>query len=146
MGTYAIDSLTAIHLTNRQTQILMKENKNNIKRGEEITTEYFAFLDQHIDDVVNGQAMDFLELNQIAKALHVSHSHLSDTLQRETGHHPCHFYDLKIIDKAKSLLTNTNLSIAEIAKKLTYDPSNFGKFFKKFTGQTAGEFRKQYKK
>ena len=76
MGTYAIGNLTAIHLTNRQTQILMKENKNNIKRGEEITTEYFAFLDQHIDDVVNGQAMDFLELNQIAKALHVSHSHL----------------------------------------------------------------------
>lgn len=120
--------------------------QNNSKRGEEITTEYFAFLDQHIEDVVNGQANDFLELNQIAKALHISHSHLSDTLQQQTGHHPCHFYDLKILDKAKTLLINTDLSIAEIAKKLTYDPSNFGKFFKKFAGQTAGEFRKQNKK
>lgn len=118
----------------------------NTKRGEEITTEYFAFLDQHIEDVVNGKENDFLELNQIAKALHLSHSHLSDTLQRQTGHHPCHFYDLKIIDKAKSLLSDTDLSIAQIAKKLTYDPSNFGKFFKKFAGQTAGEFRKQNKK
>lgn len=120
--------------------------QNNIKRGEEITTKYFAFLDQHIDDVVNGQTNDFLEVNQIAKALNLSHSHLSDTLQQETGHHPCHFYDLKILDKAKTLLTNTDLSIAEIAKKLTYDPSNFGKFFKKFAGQTAGEFRKGNKK
>lgn len=125
----------------------MKETKQfKIKRSEEITTEYFAFLDQHIEDVVNGQTNDFLELNQIAKALHVSHSHLSDTLQQETGHHPCHFYDLKILDKAKTLLTNTDLSIAEIAKKLTYDASNFGKFFKKFSDQTAGEFRKQNKK
>ncbi len=122
-----------------------KGAKNANKRSEEITTNYFAFLDQHIEDVVNGQANDFLELNQIAKALHLSHSHLSDTLQQTTGHHPCHFYDLKILDKAKAFLTDTDLSIAEIAKKLTYDPSNFGKFFKKFTGQTAGEYRKQQK-
>lgn len=118
----------------------------NTNRGEEITTKYFAFLDQHIEDVVNGKEGDFLGLNQIAKALHLSHSHLSDTLQQQTGHHPCHFYDLKIIDKAKLLLSDTDLSIAEIAKKLTYDPSNFGKFFKKFAGQTAGEFRKLHKK
>lgn len=126
--------------------IIDVETKNAKKRSEEIITNYFAFLDRHIEEVVNGQAIDFLELNQIAKALYLSHSHLSDTLQKETGHHPCHFYDLKIVDKAKSLLTNTDLSIAEIAKKLTYDPSNFGKFFKKFSGQTAGEFRKQKRK
>lgn len=117
-----------------------------MKRSKEIMSDYFAFLDQHIEAVVNGQASDFLELNQIAKELHISHSHLSDTLQQTTGHHPCHFYDLKIVDKAKSLLANTDLSIAIIARKLTYDPSNFGKFFKKFTGQTAGAFRKQQKK
>ena len=109
----------------------------------QITRQYFAFLDQHVEDVANGNATDFLALNQIANALHISHSHLSDTLQKSTGHHPCHFYDLKIVEKAKSLLKETDLSVASIAKKLTYDPSNFSKFFKKFTGQTAGEFRKQ---
>jgi AraC family transcriptional regulator of adaptative response / methylphosphotriester-DNA alkyltransferase methyltransferase len=113
------------------------------KRPGQITEQYFAFLDQHIEDVANGNATDFLELNQIADALHITHSHLSDTLQKSTGHHPCHFYDLKIVNKAKSLLKETDLSIAFIAKKLTYDPSNFSKFFKKFTGQTAGQFRKQ---
>lgn len=115
------------------------------KRSAQITEQYFAFLDQHIEDVASGNATDFLELNKIADALYISHSHLSDTLQKSTGHHPCHFYDLKIVDKAKSLLKETDLSIAFIAKKLTYDPSNFSKFFKKFTGQTAGQFRKQQK-
>lgn len=125
----------------------MKDTRQNkLKRSEKITTDYLAFLDQHIEDVVEGNVSDFLELNQIAKALHVSHSHLSDTLQKETGHHPCYFYDLKIVGKAKLLLTESDVSIAEIAKKLTYDPSNFGKFFKKFTGKTAGEFRKECKK
>ncbi|SDK63513.1 AraC-type DNA-binding protein [Pedobacter sp. ok626] len=118
---------------------------NETKRAAEITEQYFAFLDEHVEDVANGNATDFLELNQIANALHISHSHLSDTLQKSTGHHPCHFYDLKIVEKAKSLLKETDLSIAFIAKQLTYDPSNFSKFFKKFTGQTAGEFRKQQK-
>jgi AraC family transcriptional regulator of adaptative response / methylphosphotriester-DNA alkyltransferase methyltransferase len=120
------------------------ENSDN-KRSSEITRQYFEFLDQHIEDVVNGNIPEFMELNQIANALFISHSHLSDTLKKTKGHHPCHFYDLKIIDKAKSLLMETDLSIASIAKRLTYDPSNFSKFFKKFTGQTAGEFRRQQK-
>lgn len=126
----------------------MRDNtlSNSLNRGQEITTAYFDLLDKHIEEVVQGEATDFMELNQIASALFISHSHLSDTIQQTMGHHPCHFYDLKIIDKAKSLLTDTKSSIAEIARTLTYDPSNFSKFFKKFTGQTAGEFRKQHRK
>ncbi|WP_425549806.1 helix-turn-helix domain-containing protein [Chryseobacterium ginsenosidimutans] len=47
---------------------------------------------------------------------------------------------------SKKMLMNTNLSIAVIAKKLTYDPSNFSKFFKNWTSQTPGQFRKEHKK
>lgn len=119
----------------------VKQSKT--KRGEEITNEYFAFLDLHIEEVATGKVSDFLELNQIAQLLHVSHTHLSDTIQQTTGHHPCHFYDLKIVEKAQKLLFQTDLSIASIAKKLTYDPSNFSKFFKSWTGNTPGNFRKK---
>jgi len=112
------------------------------KRSEEITQNYFQFLDRHISDVVSGKATDFMEINQIASELFISHKHLTDTVQQETGHHPCHFYDLKIIDHAKKMLEETALPVSEIAKILTYDPSNFSKFFKKFTGQAPGTFRK----
>ncbi|PUB27529.1 AraC-like DNA-binding protein [Elizabethkingia sp. YR214] len=120
----------------------MSDQDINMKRSKEILTSYFAFLDQHIDDVIQGRVSEFMELNQIARELAVSHQHLSDTVQLETGHHPCHFYDEKIIDQAKKLLKETKVPIARVATQLTYDPSNFSKFFKKWTGQTPGYFRK----
>ncbi|WP_447636750.1 helix-turn-helix domain-containing protein [Flavobacterium microcysteis] len=120
----------------------MTSKQDSQKRSEEITQNYFQFLDRHIDDVVTGKETDFMEINQIASELFISHKHLTDTIQQETGHHPCHFYDLKIIDHAKKMLEETTLPVSEIAKILTYDPSNFSKFFKKFTGQAPGTFRK----
>lgn len=120
----------------------MKENQEILKRSREITERYFKFLDQHIDDVVSGRVMEFMEINEIADHLFLSHTHLTDTIQKETGNHPCYFYDLRIIAEAKKLLSDSDKSIAEIAMILTYDPSNFSKFFKKFVGQTPGRYRK----
>lgn len=120
-------------------------NQNILKRSKEITENYFRFLDKHIAEVVSGQTTDFMEINQIANELFISHKHLTDTVQKETGNHPCHFYDLKIIGEAKQMLSKTDKSVAEIAQILTYDPSNFSKFFKKFVGQTPGQFRKENK-
>jgi AraC-like DNA-binding protein len=123
----------------------MSKTDEGISRSKEIAEKYFVFLDKHIEEVVSGKASEFLEINQIAGALFVSHKHLTDTVQKETGNHPCHFYDLKIIDEAKKMLSETNKSVAEIARILTYDPSNFSKFFKKFVGQTPGKYRKESK-
>ncbi|MDR3714536.1 MAG: AraC family transcriptional regulator [Puia sp.] len=117
--------------------------KRQNKRAEEITRNYFSLLDKHIEEVVNGDVSKFMELNQIASALFVSHKHLTFTIQQATGNHPCHFYDLKIIEQAKIKLSGTDLSIAEIARIFTYDPSNFSKFFKKFVGQTPRQWRMQ---
>lgn len=116
------------------------------KRNKEIANDYFAFLDRHLSDIVEGRVTKMMELNQIAKALFISHTHLTDVIQQTMGHHPCHFYDLKIAEQAKRMILTTTNSIATIAHTLTYDPSNFSKFFKKFTGQTPGEFRKKHKK
>jgi AraC-type DNA-binding domain-containing proteins len=125
----------------------MEQTERDIlSRSKEITENYFQFLDKHILDVISGKVDDFMEINQIARELFLSHKHLTDILQKETGNHPCHFYDLKILDEAKRMLSETDKSIAEIAKILTYDPSNFSKFFKKFVGQTPGQFRKENKK
>ncbi len=120
--------------------------RNEGKRGREITRQYFDFLDLHIEDVIHGRVPEFFGLSKIAGELAVSHKHLTATVQREMGNHPCHFYDARIIEKAKQLLMNFELSIAEIALTLTYDPSNFSKFFKKWTGITPGQFRSTYQK
>jgi len=122
---------------------MIKTEQDILKRSKEITENYFRFLDNHISDLVSGKVDEFMEINQIASALFISHKHLTDTVQKETGNHPCHFYDLKIIDEAKRMLSETDKSVSEIAKILTYDPSNFSKFFKRFVGQTPKKFREE---
>lgn len=122
----------------------VNDDNKSLKRSEEITNAYFDFLDRHLSDIVSGRTTEMMQLNQIAGALFLSPGHLTDTIQQTMGHHPCHFYDLKIAEQAKKMLLTTTHSIADIANTLTYDPSNFSKFFKKFTGQTPGEFRKQH--
>ena len=117
--------------------------QTDIKRSKQLTQNYFQFLDTHIMEVVSGKVTSFMQINQIAKELFVSHQHLTAIVQQETGNHPCHFYDLKIIEQAKRMLIDTNYSISEIARLLTYDPSNFLKFFKKLEGKTPGQFRKE---
>ena len=124
---------------------MKRDEQAILKRSEEITKNYFQFLDKHIEDVVLGKVDEFMEINQIASELFISHTHLTDTVQKETGNHPCHFYDHKIIEEAKRMLSETDKSVSEIARILTYDPSNFSKFFKKFVGQTPAQFRKEIK-
>ncbi|HVI45830.1 MAG TPA: helix-turn-helix domain-containing protein [Chitinophaga sp.] len=111
-------------------------------RNEEITENYLKFLDQHLANLVEGREADMLHINEIATQLFLDPGHLSNTVKLVTGHHPCYFFDKKIIEKAKQLLKGTNLSVSEIARTLTYDPSNFSKFFRKMTGLTPGDFRK----
>ncbi|WP_347217249.1 AraC family transcriptional regulator [Chryseobacterium sp.] len=117
-----------------------------MKRSEEITHKYFNFLENHIQQVISGAVPEFMEVNEIAGKLAVSHKHLTDTIKKETGQHPCYFYDEEIIRCARQMLVDSDKSVAEIARIFTYDPSNFSKFFKKMTGETPGDFRKSFKK
>ncbi|WP_454881161.1 helix-turn-helix domain-containing protein [Sphingobacterium detergens] len=111
------------------------------RRSTEITIQYFELLDRHLSDLVNGKAMEMLELKDIASLLCISQKHLIKIIQETSGNHPCHFYVNKILTCTKDLLINSTLTISTIAQTLTYDPSNFTKFFKKYEGITPSEFR-----
>lgn len=54
---------------------------------------------------------------------------------------PCDIYEEKLMSVAKELILTSGLSMADIARQLTFDPSNFIKFFKHFEGITPGQFR-----
>lgn len=122
----------------------MSERKKN-NRSKEISEQYLEFLDRHIEDVLFARTADFMSLKQIASELAISHKHLIDVIQHEFGRHPSYFYDFRIIRVIKEILLKEEVSIAEVARKFSYDPSNFSKFFKRQTGQTPGSFRRQNK-
>ena len=119
------------------------QEQETLTGGEVITREYFAFLDRHPDDLLAGRETEMLHINGIAQRLFIAPVHLSNTVKLITGNHPCYYFDKKIIDLARHLLLETQLSSAEIARRLTFDPSNFNKFYKKLTGETPSQFREK---
>jgi AraC-like DNA-binding protein len=44
---------------------------------------------------------------------------------------------------AKNMIRENKMAIGDIARHLTYDPSNFTKFFKQYTGQTPKQYREE---
>lgn len=119
------------------------EDGNSFPRHRELISNYFELIDVHVSNLVNGLETEMMELNDIARKLCVSHKHLIAIMKQLTGHHPCHFYIRKILEKANQMLRETDYSAAEIARKLTYDPSNFTKFYKKYSGMTPGQYRRK---
>lgn len=111
------------------------------KRKKEITRQYIAQLDEHIRQLKEGKAERALEIKDLAKLLHVHPVHLSNTIKEVTGQSTCDLYEERLLEISKELLLNTEMSVAAIARQLTYDPSNFTKFFKQYTGTTPKKFR-----
>ncbi|MBV8216511.1 MAG: helix-turn-helix domain-containing protein [Verrucomicrobia bacterium] len=79
-----------------------------------------------------------------AAMLGVSPETLSETVKKETGKTPGTMIRERILLEAKRLLLHTSLSVAEIGYDLRFkDPSYFNRFFRRSTGDTPVEFRKQ---
>lgn len=114
-------------------------------RKKEIAKQYIAELDDHIQQLKEGKAERAFEIRDLARILHVHPVHLSNTIKEVTGRSTCDLYEERLLNISKELLLTTNMSIASIARQLTYDPSNFTKFFKHFAGITPKKFREQYK-
>ncbi len=85
-----------------------------------------------------------LSLSDVAEHVYVSQWHLSKLLNRETGQS---FFDLLggiRIGQARDLLEDPLLRIHEVAERTGYsDVAHFSKSFKRYTGMTPGEYRKE---
>ena len=122
----------------------MKIPEKILARQHEITKEYLAVLDTHLLDIVEGRMTEMYEIRDIADVMHIHPIHLSNTIKIATGVHPCFFYEEKIMNIAKAMLQKNEMSISAIANLLTYEPSNFTKFFKRFESKTPKQYREDY--
>ena len=122
----------------------MKIPEKILARQHEITKEYLAVLDTHLLDIVEGRTTEMYEIRDIADVMHIHPIHLSNTIKIATGVHPCFFYEEKIMNIAKAMLQKNAMSISAIANLLTYEPSNFTKFFKRFESKTPKQYREEY--
>lgn len=115
-------------------------------RQKEIVKNYLVQLDKHINDLRNGKAENTFEIKDFADMLHIHPTHLSNTINEVLQQSPCDLYENKLVNLAKELLKDTNLPIAEIARQLFFDPSNFTKHFKRYAGTTPKQYRNEQSK
>ncbi|RYY61683.1 MAG: AraC family transcriptional regulator [Chitinophagaceae bacterium] len=78
----------------------------------------------------------------IAQALHISPNYLSGLLKTLTGKSTQQHIHDRMIELAKQMLSNTGLSISEVAYALGFSyPQSFSKLFKSKTSLSPAEFR-----
>ena len=110
-------------------------------RQKEIVKQYTAALDKHILELKAGEVEVMYEIRDFASLLHIHPVHLTNTIKEVTGKSACDLFEDRLVVLSKEMIATSSLSIGEIARQLTYDPSNFVKFFKKFTGMTPKKYR-----
>ncbi|WP_100612960.1 helix-turn-helix domain-containing protein [Confluentibacter lentus] len=112
-------------------------------RKIEIANQFLQVLDKHLTELKTGQVDKSFELKDIAERLFILPNHMSDTVSEVLGKSPCSIYEEKLVIISKEMIETSSRPITEIARTLDYDPSNFTKFFKKYTGLTPTKYRKQ---
>ncbi|WP_158826636.1 helix-turn-helix domain-containing protein [Mucilaginibacter lacusdianchii] len=118
-------------------QFLTRKNHHHdlIGRMNAWLNEYFG----HTDTVINGLPSP----QDIAAHLNVSQRYLSDMLKALTGNTTQQHIHLALIEKAKTLLSQTTLTTAEIAYQLGFEhPQSFNKLFKQRTKVSPALFRR----
>ena len=115
--------------------------KKILARQHEITAEFLKQIDIHLDDIRNERVTEMFEIRDLAALLFIHPTHLSNTIKLTTGKAPCFFFEEKLLNIAKEMLRDNKLAIGDVARILTYDPSNFTKFFKHFEGITPKQYR-----
>lgn len=94
-----------------------------------------SFVDEHISD-------DNVNIDDMASAAATSKSGLNRKMKSLTGVTPMDFLARARMKKAQQLLSDTDLTIFEVADKCGYyDPKYFSKVFKRTTGKSPSDYK-----
>jgi AraC family transcriptional regulator len=137
MGKLYIESLTQaliIHLLRHYTevaQIVRSENRNLTH----------IHLQQAIDYIHTNLDRD-LSLFQIAKVINISPTYFASLFKRATGTSPHQYVIQQRVERAKVMLSKTDLAIADIALQVGFSSqSHLTQQFKRLTGVTPKQVR-----
>jgi AraC family transcriptional activator of pobA len=120
-------------------QLKIKEQITEAK--ENITLQHFRAFQKNLKNSETTQ-----NIPQFAAALGISAVHLNRICRAVAGKSASHLVQEFTIQKAQKYLTYTSYSVSEIAYLLKFeDPSYFAKMFKKHTGKSPSEVKKNQK-
>ncbi len=112
-------------------------NNGQLQKLEEILDDYFREEKAITAGVPTVQ--------YLADRLNLSASYLSDMLRTLTGQNAQQLIHHKLVEKAKEILSASELSVAEVAYQLGFEhPQSFSRLFKAKTEQSPLEFRASF--
>ena len=101
----------------------------------------------NVNSYIEKNIFSDITLDDLAKSLHLSKYYFCRCFKAKLGMPPIQYVILKKIEAAKKILITSNDKIDSISNELCFtDRSHFSKAFKKYTGQSPGEYRKAYLK
>ncbi len=107
----------------------------------------YSLLIQKVVTQIESDLASDLSLNNLAKIFEVNPSYLSSLFKKETGSTLTEYVNKMRVERAKELLSSTNIQIQNIAQRCgMLDVNYFTKTFKKHTNLTPKKYREQYKK
>ncbi|MDM1555982.1 helix-turn-helix domain-containing protein [Chryseobacterium indologenes] len=122
---------------NRQFLTRKKVNNDLLSKLENLLDEYF----KNDQLTVNG----IPTVHFVAEKLNLSANYLSDMLRVQTGQTTQQHIQNRLIEKAKELLSTTEMSVSEIAYQLGFEhPQSFHRLFKNRTSFSPLEFRASF--
>lgn|SRR5690606_9373830 len=122
---------------NRQFITRRAVNNDLLIKLEDILTDYF--------NSEQLQEFGLPSVQYVSGELNVSADYLSDMLRNLTGQNTQQHIHQHLIEKAKEMLTTTNLSVSEIAFQFGFEYSqSFSKLFKAKTQLSPLEFRQSF--
>lgn len=112
-----------------------KRQEIKTKRCPALSSQFFTLLKEHFRTEHN--------LRFYADKLGISIPYLYDSITSTTGKSPGYWIDHQMVSYARKNLADMEQSILQVAYKLNFAGlPQFGKFFKKQTGQSPSEYRK----
>ena len=107
--------------------------KTTIDYSNDIVRITHEYLEAHYADEIT--------LEDVAEQVNISPQYFSKLIKKNTGFNFTEWLSMIRIQKAKELLTNTNLTVKEVCFKVGYkDPNYFSRIFKKRMGMTPSEY------
>lgn len=122
-------------------QVLLITLARLVSPAGDAETRHSSLL-REFDALVEAEHGRKTSLSTLAAHLAVTSGHLNAVVRHATGATAGAFVRERIVLEAKRLLLHSDLSVAEIAAQLGFDdPSYFGRFFRRYTGESPGGFR-----
>lgn len=97
---------------------------------------------RHAIEYINRHYNEKIRISDLATYIGVNRSYLTSSFKKTTGYSPQEYLVLLRMDKASSLLRNTDMSVSDVAAEVGYgDQLAFSKIFKKYYGVSPRTFR-----